>query len=271
MRVLIVFLVLIILLTSGCAKKTAVSSEKDYWSQVEIVKQLPEIKLDSEDPGPRKMKILAEKVDVATAIVPPAGLEDYHQQLIKTVNLFYQASRISYMSGRNPAFKPAEAAGKLLAAQVEWEVLNNWFPPQSARRVSADEYFVAIERFFIDEQQPANKEFNTYITSDDATNEGIIERLLANNSFLEKEIRDLLNTIPPKKISYSRRDFLRVFLIDKQANDLYVAAMKAEDKDAAEQLTGLSTKRSNRADELLSAALEDLSAKTGHKNRWRLN
>jgi len=259
------------LFTAGCAKKVSALSEKEYWSQVKSLKRLPQIKLDGKETGAKNMNILAKKVDVATAIIPPVGLEGYHEQLIKTVNLFYDASRISYMSVKNPAFKEADAAEKLLAGRIEWQVLNNWFPPKGAHRADVDEYFATIERFFIDEQQSANKAFNAYITSENVTNAGIAERLSANNNALEKEKRELLNTIPPKKIIYLHRDFLRVFLLDEQANNLYEDALKAEDKDVAEELISLSTDYSNRADKLLADSLKELSIKTGHKKRWLFN
>ena len=161
-------LALIILLSAGCAKKLPISSEKEYWSQVKSVKNLPVIKLENQNISPIKMKILARKLAKARSIRPPA-------------------------------------------------------------------------------------------------------RLSANNDILKKEKRELLNTIPPKKISYLRQDFLRIFLTDEEANNLYADAMRAEDKNVVERLVGLSTKYSNSADRLLTKSLLDLSIKTGHKNRWRFN
>ena len=115
-----------------------------------------------------------------------------------------------------------------------------------------------------------NEAFNNYVAGAGASNEGIIERLANNGTILAAAKRELLKSIPPKRLSRLHRDFLRVLLFDKQANDLYIDAVKAEDKDAAELLARLSTKYSRQADELLTNSLQELSIKTGRELRWRV-
>lgn len=274
MKITVVLMFIMLLTTAlvGCLNQSAIStSEREYLSRADVLKKLPDIKLDDPKTGKRQAKLIAAKLDIATALTPPPRLEAYHRQLLKTLRLYGEAYELIYQDdGVSVVDRKLKTLKVRLEALIEREILNNWFAAADARSVANDEYFDIITRIFIEEQQPANENFNRYISSVGATNEGIMQRLDETSELLKKERRQLLKIRPSAELEPLHRDFLRVFLLDERANELYREALGADNEAAIEALSDLSDYYYEWADDLLAKTLRDLSTKTKKKNRWEL-